>query len=209
MDTHATRWAHSATTTTGDAMLRRLMLLALFTGLVSPAAAFDGETRGFMLGGGVGGAVSFVSQDFNEQAFDDFTKLGASFDLRAGWGMSEAIFLYASMRGTWMQYDTVNLAGSDAVHGVFGLGMVQIFDRGRSDWYSTAHLGFAWFDLVEEPRADELTGFGFGAGLGYRFHPNLSIEGVGGWESTTIENAGGEFGNSILTLRLQIVGMAY
>ena len=39
-------------------MLRRLMLLALFTGLVSPAAAFDGETRGFMLGGGVGGTMA-------------------------------------------------------------------------------------------------------------------------------------------------------
>jgi hypothetical protein len=190
-------------------MVRKLILAMLVLCMSVPALAFDGEERGFMLGGGVGGAMSFISQEFEGEAFDDFIKPGASFDLRAGWGLSEAIFLFASARGTFMQYDTVNLQGSDTVHGVFGLGMVQIFDRGRSNWYSTAHLGFGFFDLLEEPQADALTGFGFGAGLGWRWHPNLSLEGVAGWESTSIEIEGGEFGNSILTLRFQIVGMAY
>jgi hypothetical protein len=183
--------------------------MALVLGASVPATAFDGEHRGLMLGGGVGAAMSFVSQDFDGQSFDDFIKPGGSFDLRFGYGVSGAIFLYASARGTVMQYDTVNLAGSQTAHGVFGLGMVQVFDRGRSDWYSTAHLGFGFFDLLEEPEADALTGFGFGAGVGWRWHPHLSLEGVVGWENTTIEIEGGEFGNSILTLRFQIVGMAY
>lgn len=190
-------------------MVRRLILTALSLALATPALALDGERRGFMLGGGVGFAMSFVSQDFDEEPFDDFIEPGASFDLRAGWGVSEAISVYASARGTYMRYDTVNLIGSDTMHGVFGIGMTQIFKRGRSPWYSTAHLGMAWFDLLEEPRADALTGFGFGAGLGYLFHPHLSVEGLVGWENTTIDNAGGEFGNSILTLRFQVVGVAY
>ena len=190
-------------------MVRRLILAILLVGISSAARSFDGTPQGFMLGGGVGVAGSFISQDLDGSKFDDFFEPGASFDLRAGWGIGGSIFLYASARGSFIQYDTVNLLGSDTMHGVFGLGVMQVFDQGRSNWYSTAHLGMAWFDLLEEPRADALTGFGFGGGFGYRWHPHLGVEFVAGWEQTTIELTDGEFGNSILTFRFQIVGMAY
>ena len=47
--------------------------------------------------------------------------------------------------------------------------MVQFFDRGRSPWYTTGHLGLGWFKLLEESQADALQGFGFGAGFVFAF----------------------------------------
>ena len=96
-------------------MVRRLILAISLVGIFSSAQAFDGTPQGFMLGGGVGVAGSFVSQDLDGSKFDDFFEPGASFDLRAGWGVSGSIFLYASARGSFIQYDTVNLIGSDTM----------------------------------------------------------------------------------------------
>lgn len=183
-------------------------LLTLFLVLATPAHAFDGEREGLVVGGGLGGAMSVVSQDFRGATLDDFTRFGPAFDLRAGWGVSEAIQVFASLRGSWIRYDTQNKDASDVLHGTLGLGMVQHLREGRSDWYSTGQLGFAFFDLIEEG-GDVLRGFGFSAGMGREWRPHFGTEFLIGWESTKVDTAIGEFGNSVLTFRLQVVGVLY
>lgn len=189
---------------------RAVLLAVLLTVLLlaAPAPAFDGEREGLVLGGGVGAALSFVAQDVDEQRFDDFTRPGAALDLRIGWGFSEAVVVFGSFRGSWIRYDTRNLRGSDVVHGTLGVGMTQHLDRGRSDWYSTGHLGLAFFELLEED-VETLTGFGFGGGMGREWRSGLAVEALAGWESTSTDIDQVEFGISTISLRLQLVATAY
>jgi hypothetical protein len=172
------------------------------------AEAFDGERPGLVLGAGIGPATSFVNQELDGFSLGEFTRFGAALDLRAGWGMNESILLFASARSTWIRYDTANVDDSNVLHGVIGLGMVQYFSRGRSDWYSTGHLGFGLFELLDEP-LDTLTGFGFGAGIGRQWRGHLGTEFVIGWENSGIEIGDSDFATSIFTLRLVVVGTLY
>lgn len=188
--------------------MRKLLWCTLILCFAAPARAFDGEREGFALGGGLGFATSNVRQDVDLVDLDSFTKAGLALDLRAGWGISPAIVLLASARTSWIAYDTQNRDGSDLLHGVVGLGMVQHLGRGRSDWYTTGSLGVAFFDLVEEG-ADALFGFGFTGGIGRTLRGPLGAELLLGWESTTGDIGPVEFGNSIFTLRLQLVAVAY
>lgn len=188
--------------------MRKILLCFWLLLAASPAAAFDGERPGFVLGGGVGAALSFVAQDVDGSRFDDFTRLGGAVDLRIGWGFSEAIEVFASFKSSWIRYDTQEVDGSDVAHGAFGIGMVQHFDRGRSDWYSTGHLGLAFFELLDE-NVDALTGFGFGGGLGHEWRRGLAFEFLAGWESTSSDIDQADFGVSTVTLRLQFVATAY
>jgi hypothetical protein len=190
-------------------LLRRTV--TLLVGLLlqaHPALAFDSERPGLILGAGIGPATSFVNQDLDGFRFDSFTRFGAAMDLRAGWGVSEAIVLFASARSTWIRYDTRNRDNSDVLHGVIGLGMTQYFSSGRSDWYSTGHLGFSFFELVEES-ADTLTGFGFGAGIGRQWREYLGTEFLLGWETSGVTVGSRKFDTSIFTLRLVVVGTVY
>ena len=86
--------------------------------------------------------------------------------------------------------------------------MSQYLSDGRSDWYSTAQLGLAFFDLVEED-VDVLTGFGFAAGMGRQWRGHVGMELLIGWESTDRDIDGASFGNSTITMRMQVVAMAY
>ncbi len=189
-------------------MLHRSVTLLILLLLARPAAAFDGERPGLVLGAGAGPATSFVNQDLDGFRLDAFTRVGAALDLRAGWGVNESILLFASVRSTWIRYDTAIQDNSDVLHGVIGLGIVQYFSGGRSDWYSTGNLGFSFFELLEEP-VEMLTGFGFGAGIGRQWHDYLGTEFLVGWESSGVDIGGIDFDTSILTLRLVVVGSVY
>jgi hypothetical protein len=188
--------------------MRSLLCCLLLVLGATPAHSFDGERPGFVLGGGVGGAMSFVTQDLAGNRLDDFIRLGGAVDLRVGWGFSDAIAVFGSFRASWIRYDTQNVDASDVAHGVFGVGMVQHFDRGRSDWYSTGHLGLAFFDLLEEG-VDTLTGFGFGGGVGREWRRGIAVELLAGWETTSTDIERADFGVSTITVRLQVVGTAY
>ena len=189
-------------------MFRSSVTLLMLLLLARPALAFDGERTGLALGAGIGPATSFVSQDLDGFQIDSFTRFGAALDLRAGWGVNEAIVLYASTRSTWIRYDTANRDNSDVLHGVIGLGMTQYFSAGRSDWYSTGNLGFSYFELLEET-ADMLTGFGFSAGIGRQWRSYLGTEFLLGWETAGVKIGSRKFDSSIFTLRLVVVGTLY
>jgi hypothetical protein len=149
-----------------------------------------------------------VTQDLDGLALDDFGRFGVGYDLRAGWGLSDAIVVFASVRGGWFRYDTAQRDDSDILHGVLGVGMTQHFAGGRSDWYSTGHLGWAFFELLDES-ADALTGFGFGAGIGRTWREHFGMECIAGWETTGTSTGFGEFETGILSVRVQLVAVAY
>jgi len=185
-----------------------LIVLVILALPVSGAGAFDGELKGLVVGGGLGIGMSVIDQDVNEASLGGLTRFGPAYDLRIGVGASESIALLLSLRGSWIRYDTQRTDNSDVLHGTLGIGMVQYFKNGRSQWYSTGQLGIAYFSLVEED-VDALTGFGFAAGLGYQWRQNLGAEVLIGYESTDTQIGTVNFGNSAFTVRMQVVAVAY
>ena len=86
--------------------------------------------------------------------------------------------------------------------------MVQYFSRGRSDWYSTGYLGLSFYELLDES-AETPLGFGFGAGVGRQWLNWVGTEFLVGWETTGVSTVLGYFDTSIISLKLQVVAMAF
>jgi hypothetical protein len=190
--------------------------VVLCTG-VSSSDAFDGQRKGFILGGGIGGGQAHVQQTLSgpatagfsaDELQSDRTGYGSVVtDFRNGGAFNNQRLLNYDNQVWW--FNTENALGSEETF-LFGIGLLgasYYFKPQAPCFYALATIGVATFGTT-----DDYSGagsVGVSGGIGFELARHWSIEAVVGWgkpdeseSSLTLETDGIVWG-------IRFVGIAY
>jgi hypothetical protein len=141
--------------------LKRCAALALaFAVLSAPALAFDGKRKGFILGGGVGGAFQLVKAEpgFDQDMFSPTT------NIKIGYGQSESLEVYY-LNSCSIVEAGVNISNC--------LGVTKYLNREGKGVFLFGGVGIAYLFAL----SDSQTGFSVLGGVGYDIGRHWSIQG--------------------------------
>jgi len=139
------------------------------------ALAFDGKRSGFVLGFGVGGAVTGFDQQLAPGGLDDPVQqtqtAGEAYviDVRLGVGMSDRLLILV---------DSSDLMSTRLNHGQAGLSIAYYTGP---EVYLLGSAGIASFSIPTT--GDSHTGWGARAGIGWELDRHFSIESIVGWST--------------------------
>lgn len=192
---------------------RALLLVALLA-IASPASAFNGSRKGFLLGAGIGAAFSSFNQELTLNGIqypksDDESKTGAATDFRIGGGVSDQLTLYYVNDVNWFSLN--NALGNDVTiaSGLGLLGGSWYMKPEGPCFYFNGLIGIASWATPFESGSKSGNGFGLGLGAGYEFSKHWSVEGNLGFGSPKIEDGADELTTNVRSFTIRIHGTAY
>lgn len=154
--------------------------LVLIICAASDISAMDGERKGFILGFGIGPAITSFTQTVayqgQEVTSDRENKFGLGTDFRIGYAPSNHLMIYYTNKVTWLSMENVLNEDVTIVNGVGLLGVSYYFEPESPSLYLTGTLGTSTWGDYEE-LGDAWSGFGIGAGVGYEIARYWSVEG--------------------------------
>jgi len=197
-------------------MIRRTVFLAaclaLGVGLFTPAQAFDGNRKGFILGFGLGLGSSSVDQTVSAgfesaSGSDSFTGLQTAF--RIGGAPSEQVAIYYFNDVSWFSME--NALGSDVTvaSGVGGAGVTYYLAPTSPSFYFGAGIGLGTWMLPFESDSDIWSGFGLGGLAGYEFARHWSVEVMVNYGEPGKTEFGVEVTSKVTTFKAAIAVLAF
>jgi hypothetical protein len=192
--------------------------------IAAPVHAFDGRRGGFVLGFGVGPAVTSYTQalyavDGTEMwTSDRINRFGIGTDFKIGGGIGKRLLLYYVNRVSWFTLDD----GNDTIfaNSVGLLGASYYFRNASPSFYILGLVGLSTWDAPFEENWNALVGLGLGAGLGWEFSRHWSLEATFNWGDPGGEQlpTTDEYGNLIgysewelnpVSIMITVNGLAY
>jgi hypothetical protein len=156
-------------------MKRIAIVLAVIFLLVSAVQvwAFDGQRKGFILGGGLG--LGMTSYKFESGPFQTDTENQFSFmtEFKIGYAPTEQVEVFYASKVSWF---------NDALDNVIvanGLGLAAVsyyFLPQTPTWFVTGGLGFSTASAPFEESSRTYVGFGVSVGGGYEFARHFAVE---------------------------------
>ena len=134
--------------------------------------AFDGQRKGFILGGGLGlGVTSYtIDSDFFGES-DRFNEFSFMTDFKIGYAPSEQVEIYYSSKGSWWGEDGITFLHS------YGTAAISYYFLPQSpSFYISGGLGFSSLSAPFEDNTDTDIGFGIFFGGGYEFVRHFAVE---------------------------------
>lgn len=170
-----------------------ILALALILVLTATSFAFDGNRKGFVLGGGFGAGYLSVKLSESEHGLtfrprDRQNSITGATDIRVGYGFSEALVLYYVSKAHWFNVIFVKQRGEEKIEKKYlaaavvgGVGMSYYLNPESSPLYLTIALPVAgWLapllEHSEEVPTLRAIGPGVAAGVGYEFAAHSSVE---------------------------------
>lgn len=162
--------------------MKKTILICLLVGLSSNLFAFDGDRKGFIFGGGIGGSYYDFSQtienDYTSVTGDSETGTAFATDFLIGYAPNNKTAIYYSNIVSWFKMKNVYNDNVTIASALTGLGFSHHFVS-ESKWspnlFLTGSIGIAAWILPYEDDADTWTGFGWSVGIGYEFSKHYSI----------------------------------
>ncbi|MCZ6765439.1 MAG: outer membrane beta-barrel protein [bacterium] len=191
-----------------------LFIVAILMGSSTNVAAFDGQLKGFVLGGGVGGSWTSFTQELSgfgapfDGTSDRENDIGFATDFKIGYGVNDQFLLYYVNRGSWFGLDNV-LGETVTIFNSVGLVGVSYYVAPASSTYIMGLIGIASWSAVFEEDSGGQIGFGLGAGVGYEFARHWAIETTFNWGNPEDSEAGLKVSTNAFALMVMITGLAY
>jgi hypothetical protein len=181
--------------------------------LVTTAQAFDGNRRGFIIGGGLGPGVTFAKQtveQFGRSSSSNWeTKPSVLADIKIGYAPSEKYQIYFFNVASMFGLDNA-LGGHVTIsNGVGGVGMTMYSKPIAPCSYYNFGVGVASWDAVSEDDGDAWWGFGVMVGGGYEFARHWSLEGTLTYGHPTISEWGAKASTDAIAIGFKIIVLAY
>ena len=197
-------------------MTQRLtLLLSIFVLLssVHMAFAFDGNRKGFLLGGGLGLGVDTYTQELSDGIdtvkSDRLTDFSIGTDFKIGGGVSEQLFLYFHNQSAWFSIDNIFNDTVTIQSGVAGVGMTWFTSPEPRGFFLTATVGAAYWDTPFESDSDALTSLGAILGIGREFAPHWSVDASVLFGSPDRTESGITLDTTSLSVLITVTGIAY
>jgi len=191
-----------------------IVVVVLVAAMSVSVYAFDGQRKGFILGGGIGfGMTSFTQtvEGYGQSVTSDRENKGAFMtDFKIGWAPTEQIEIYYDSKVSFL--GMTNALGSDVTvaNGEGGIGMSYSLNMAAPTFFFTGGLGLATWSLPFEDNApDTWVGFGLYGGVGYEFAKHYSAEFDIVYGNPSDSEFGIDASTSALTLKLTINALAY
>lgn len=190
-------------------MKKVLLVLVLSLLVSSPVWGFDGQRKGFILGGGLGlGATSYKEKQVSfvgSTETDWRNKFGFMTDFKIGYAPTNQLEIFYSDKGSWFDYD-----GAIGLTGLGALGVSYYLKPEAPTFYLGCGTGVSTF--ITSPLksgTDTDLGFGFYAGGGYEFVKHFAIQ-LDFMYGIPKESSGG-FKNTFMgfTPRITFIGTAF
>ncbi|MCD6024859.1 MAG: hypothetical protein K0Q91_1775 [Fibrobacteria bacterium] len=185
--------------------------------LATAVLSFDGQRKGFTLGGGAGGSFTTykpeLSFDGSTMEFDRESSGGFATNLVIGYGISNTLLLHYFSHTNWFSYDNgdgdVTVATGNA-----GVQLVKYLVDGDASFVPSPYLygGLGWSGWQAPFEGDDygtLVGLGVSAGAGYEFAKHWSVQGGVFFTNPSDEEDGLKLTYKTVGFHVQIVGLAY
>jgi hypothetical protein len=182
---------------------------ALLIAVASNAGAFDGDRKGFVLGGGIGGGTASIQQEmsgFFSGKSDRETNGTFVTDFRIGGAFNENWMLYYDNQVWWGSAEFTSGSKTFAL-GIGLVGLSYYFTADTPSWYLVGSIGVSTFGPADDYGAQ--SGFGISGGVGYEFARHWSAEAVVGWGSPEEESGGTTLTTDAFVFAVRIHGLAY
>lgn len=158
-----------------------VIVFVLVVVLTMPVLAFDGQRKGFILGGGLGFGLTSFSQTVESgglKVTSDTENKGAFVtNFKIGFASNELLEIYYTSRVTWFGITNVYDQDVTVANGLSAFGMSYNLKPVYPTFYVTGGIALATWNLpFESPSPSTWTGIGLYAGGGYEFAKHFSVE---------------------------------
>jgi len=192
----------------------QLALIACLTLCIATgASAFDGNRKGFILGGGLGLGLTSFTQTVEVYGVsvtsDREDKSAIMTDFKIGFGASDQVLIYWSSKVSWFSIENVYGNNVTIANGFGGVGVTYYFQPAAPSPYIQGGVGFSTWSLPFEEGTDTWIGGGLSLGGGYEFSRHWSVEGDLVFGKPGDEVYGIEVYSSTFTIRVTINAVAY
>lgn len=175
---------------------------------IGPARGFDGQRKGFVVGGGLGLGTTSYKQKLVSPIGSSETGWSNGFgimtDFKIGYAPTNQVEFFYNDKGSWFDY-----SGEIGLNGL-GTASVNYYLKPEGPtFYLGGGLGFSIFTLPFENNTDVQLGFGSYVGSGYQFAKHFAVQ-LDFMFGKPQKSSGG-FENSFtgFTPRLTVIGTAF
>lgn len=179
--------------------------------LISAASslAFDGQRKGFILGGGIGFGMASYTQTVNDETSDRENKGAVITDFKIGFAANEQTEIYYTSKVSWFSLKNVFDETVTIANGIGAVGVSYSLKTYAPTWFLTGGLGLSSWDAPFESNSDAWIGFGLFAGAGYEFskHYGVEFDILYGKPSTSV--GGNDASTNALAVKATINALAY
>jgi hypothetical protein len=147
-----------------------VFLLAVLL-MSAPLLAFNGQRKGFILGGGVGAGYLSYQERFDGEGPFDLNKFSLATNFKIGYAPSNSLEIYYINSVSWFGYMSETL-----LIGVTGAGVTKYLSPKGTGFFVSLGAGISFFRSLTAG-GGSFTGFGLIGGIGYEFSKHWSIQG--------------------------------
>ena len=190
-----------------------VIIACLILGIAASASAFDGQRKGFILGGGLGfGLPSFtqtVEAMGEKETSDRENKAALQTNFMIGLGATEQVLIYYSNRVSWFGIENVFGDNVTIMDGLGGVSVAYYFQPTAPSPFILGTVGLSIWDAPFEEGSEAWYGGGFGIGGGYEFSRHYFVEADLMWGKPSKEEGGIDASSNALTIRVTINALAF
>ncbi len=190
-----------------------VFIMVSLLGLAIEADAWDGQRKGFILGGGLGfGSTSFkqeVSYGGLSSTSDTESKAAFMTDFKIGYAWSNQWMVFYNSGTSWFTIENVNSDKVTISSDVSGIALSHYFKPAAPSWFLTGTLGFSAWDAPFEEDSEAQIGAGLLLGGGYEFARHWNLQADLQFSNPSDDEGGFEVTTTATTFRLTVNVLGY
>jgi hypothetical protein len=193
---------------------------ALIVLIATPASAFDGNRKGFVLGGGIGASATSLKYQALVDESEWESKGAMVTDFQIGFGLNDQLLITCFSHVNW--YSDVSFWGDATVHdfvhgggsttvanGISGVRVSHFLKKMPPCFVITGGVGISNILYPLKENKHIAWGFGIWGGLGYEFSPHWIVAATAGRGTPTYHESDGKLNATVVAVGVTLNYLAY